>query len=134
MLDFNDQQTLFFVNIIFNALSLISGIWLLCTYSNSSDHSGAQSKMVANIALSNSVIAITGFLTFLIDQDDSFYRINIILSLIGLWSSAFWTSATNILFYKKIAKAGGFNSSNFYRKTLYAWAFTCLLIPLILTM
>lgn len=133
MFDFSDQ-TLFFVNLTFNALSLVSCIWLLCAYSHSYDPTGAQSKMVANIAISNCVIAITGFLTYLIDQDDSFYRINTILSLIGLWSSAFWTSATNILFYKKIAKAGGFNSANFYQRTVYTWVFTCLFVPLILTM
>jgi len=90
--------------------------------------------MLVNLTLSDFLIAITGFLTHFSPKYDTACACNIFLSLVGYWSSAFWSSATNILLYKKIAKAGGFNSGNFYQQSIYAWIGSCLFVPLILTL
>jgi len=84
--------------------------------------------------MSDCLLAISGFVTYLIDKDDSFFKINTTLSLIALWSSAYWSSALGVFLYQKIAKARGFNSGLFYQRSLYVWSAACVLVPIVLIM
>lgn len=127
------HSLLFGVDLTFNALSFTSCLWLLFTYSQTQEFSSAQFRMATNIAVSDLIIAITGFLAYLIDHNDSFYIINSFLALVAIWSSAYWTSTTGVLQYKKISKERGFNSGKFYDKSRKVWAVLCLAVPLIIS-
>ncbi len=126
------QTILFGVDITFNALSFTSCLWILFTYSQIQEFTSAQFRMATNIAVSDLFIAITGFLAYLIGKEDSFYSINSLLAVVAIWSSAYWTSSTAVLQYKKISKERGFNSGRFYEKSLKVWAALCLGIPIII--
>jgi len=131
LFDPSDHQILSITNITFNSFSLMSCLYLLFTNSKSSNLTDPQFKLILNIFISDTLIALTGFTRYFIDHHDSFYQINTVLSLIALWSSNFFASTLAIFLYRKIARARGLNSPNFYKKSLIAWFITCFCLPVI---
>jgi len=133
MFSHDQENILYAVSLLFNALSFSSCLFALFAYSKSRESTSAQFKMAINIALSDTLIAITGFLSFLVEKGDSFYEINSYLEILALWSSAFWVSTVAVLQYKKIAKERGFNSIKFYKKSMVVWFLLCVAFPLTFT-
>jgi len=87
--------------------------------------------MLVNLTLSDFLIAITGFLTQFSPKNDQTCTLNIFLSLVGFWSSAFWSAIVAIFSYKKTANSHDFNSNSFFKRALAIWLITCVFIPLL---
>jgi len=127
-----DQHQIFtIVSASFNSLSFISCVWLFCLYSKSSSPRTVQFKMLVCLTLSDFLIAITGFLTQFSPKNDRTCSLNIFLSLVGFWSSAFWSAIVAIFSYKKTASRHEFNSNSFFKRAIILWLLICVGIPLL---
>jgi len=71
-------------------------------------------------------------MTNFLDREYNYYRIFLLLPIIALWSSAFWSATLAVYLYKKISLARGLDSKRFYLFGWRAWALTCLVLPTII--
>jgi len=71
-------------------------------------------------------------MTNFLDKEYNFYKIFLILTLIALWSSAFWSATLAVFLYKKISLARELDPRAFYIYSKRIWAFVCVFAPVML--
>jgi len=114
----------------FNALSFLSCLWVFYLYTKSPSPHTVQFKMLVNLTISDFLIAITGFLTHFLPKTNEACSVSVFLSLVGFWSSAFWSATVAIFSYKKIVRSNELDSGKFFNISFALWTAICVAIPL----